>query len=284
MSVKIGIMMKKFLVLLGIIFCGMNGFAQNIRVATYNIRMGRANDGVNNWVNRKDKINELIQYHDFDIMGTQEGFKDQLDDILRLKDYAYTGGGRDDGKDAGEHSAIFYKKSRFKLLKSGNFWYRETPDTPGKGWDATCCNRICSWARFRDNTTKKEFFVFNSHFDHQGVEARKNSGILLVNKMKEIAGKLPVISMGDFNSTPETEQIRHLSNHYNDAFSASVQKPYGPVGTFNAFKYDAPLNDRIDYIFVSDNITVLKYGALTDSYHQKFPSDHLPVVADVVVR
>ena len=276
--------MKKTGLFLIALFCSLNLLGQNLRVATYNIRLGRANDGINNWVNRKDKVNELIRYHDFDIMGTQEGYKDQLDDILRLPEYAYTGGGRDDGKDAGEHSAIFYKKSRFKLLQSGNFWYRETPDTPGKGWDATCCNRICSWAKFRDNQTKKEFFVFNSHFDHQGVEARRNSGTLLVNKMKEIAGKFPVISMGDFNSTPETEQIRHLSTHYNDAFSASVQKPYGPIGTFNGFKYDAPLNDRIDYIFVSDNIRVLKYGALTDSYHQKFPSDHLPVVADIVIK
>ncbi|MCD8541016.1 MAG: endonuclease/exonuclease/phosphatase family protein [Leadbetterella sp.] len=266
------------------LFCSVSLFGQNLRVASYNIRMNRANDGVNNWVNRKDKVNELIRYHDFDIMGVQEAFKDQLTDILRLKDYAYTGVGRDDAKDAGEHSAIFYKKDRFKLLSSGNFWYRETPDTPGKGWDATCCNRICSWAKFRDRQTRKEFFVFNSHFDHQGVEARRNSGILLVSKMKEIAGKLPVVSMGDFNSTPETEQIRHLSMYYNDTFNASEQKPYGPIGTFNAFKYDAPLNDRIDYIFVSENIRVRKYAVLTDSYYQKFPSDHLPVVADLVLK
>ncbi|WP_367913552.1 endonuclease/exonuclease/phosphatase family protein [Leadbetterella sp. DM7] len=275
--------MKKTGLLLTALFCTVTLFGQSLRVATYNIRMNRANDGVNNWENRRDKLNELIRYHDFDIMGTQEGFKEQLDDILRLKDYAYTGSGRDDGRDAGEHSAIFYKKSRLKLLKSGDFWYSETPDKPGKGWDARCCNRICSWARFRDLATRKEFYVFNSHFDHEGVEARRNSGVLLVNKMKEIAGKLPVISMGDFNSTPETEQIRHISAHYNDAFGASVQQPYGPVGTFNAFKYDAPLNDRIDYIFVSDNIKVLKYGVLTDSYHQKFPSDHLPVVTDLVI-
>ncbi len=275
--------MQKTPLLLIALFCSVSLFGQNLRVATYNIRMNRANDGVNNWVNRKDKVNELIRYHDFDIMGTQEGFKDQLDDILRLGDYAYTGGGRDDGKDAGEHSAIFYKKSRFELLKAGDFWYSETPDTPGKGWDARCCNRICSWARFRDKVTGKEFFVFNSHFDHEGVEARKNSGILLVEKMKEIGGELPVISMGDFNSTPETEQIIHLGRNFNDAFSASVQKSYGPVGTFNAFKYDAPLNDRIDYIFVSDTITVEKYGVLTDSYHQKFPSDHLPVVTDLII-
>src|SRR5690606_5937739 len=123
--------MQKTSLLLIALFCSVSLFGQNLRVATYNIRMNRANAGVHTWVNRKDKVNELIRYHDFDIMGTQEGFKDQLDDILRLGDYAYTGGGRDDGKDAGEHSAIFYKKSRFKLLKAGDFWYSETPDKPG---------------------------------------------------------------------------------------------------------------------------------------------------------
>ncbi len=258
--------------------------AQKIKVASYNIRLNTQSDGENAWDKRKDRVNELIKYHDFDIVGTQEGFKGQLEDIGRLKEYAYSGSGRDDGKSAGEHSAIFYKKSRFKLLKTGDFWFSETPDKPGKGWDARCCNRICSWVKLKDNVTKKEFFVFNSHFDHEGVEARRNSGILLIAKIKEIAGKLPVISMGDFNSTPDTEQVIYMSKELNDTFSASEQNPYGPVGTFNAFKYEAPLKDRIDYIFTSENFRVLKYGVLTDSYHQKFPSDHLPVVVDLRLR
>lgn len=270
--------------LLTLLLLSVQVSAQNLRVSSYNIRMNRANDGVNNWDLRKDKVNELVRYHDFDIMGVQEAFKDQLDDLLRMPDYAYTGSGREDGKSAGEHSAILYKKSRFKLLQAGDFWYREQPDTPGKGWDARCCNRICSWAKFRDLKTKKEFFVFNSHFDHEGVEARKNSGRLMVEKIKAIAGKLPVISMGDLNSTPDTEQVMHISQYLNDAFNASELSPYGPVGTFTAFKYDAPLKDRIDYIFVSDHIRVKKYGVLTDSYHQKFPSDHLPVVIDIEIK
>lgn len=276
--------MRKYTLLISLLICSFGVFAQSIKVASYNIRMNTQSDGENAWDKRKDRVNELIKYHDFDIMGTQEGFKGQLDDIGKLKEYAYSGSGRDDGKSAGEHSAIFYKKDRFKLLKSGDFWFSETPDKPGKGWDARCCNRICSWIKLKDNVTKKEFFVFNSHFDHEGVEARRNSGILLIAKIKEIAGKLPVISMGDFNSTPETEQVIYMSKELNDAFSASELNPYGPVGTFNAFKYDAPLKDRIDYIFTSENFKVLKYGVLTDSYHQKFPSDHLPVVVDLRLR
>ena len=114
-----------------------------------------------------------VRYHDFDIFGTQEGFLEQLTDLLEMNEYEYTGHGRDDGKDAGEHSAIFYKKDRFKLLDSGDFWLSETPDKPGLGWDVTCCNRICSWAKFRDLGTSKEFFFFSVHFDHQGIIARK---------------------------------------------------------------------------------------------------------------
>ncbi|ADQ17383.1 Endonuclease/exonuclease/phosphatase [Leadbetterella byssophila DSM 17132] len=274
--------MRGFFIL--ILLLSVQASAQNLRISSYNIRMNRANDGVNNWNLRKDKVNELIRYHDFDIVGVQEAFKDQLDDMLRMKEYAYTGSGREDGKSAGEHSAILYKTSRFKLLKSGDFWYSETPDVPGKGWDARCCNRICSWARFKDLVTKKEFYVFNSHFDHEGVEARRNSGKLLVAKMKEIAGKLPVIAMGDLNSTPDTEQVVYISQHYNDTFNASEMPPYGPIGTFNAFKYDAALKDRIDYIFVSEHFKVKKYATLTDSYQQKFPSDHLPVVVDLEIK
>jgi endonuclease/exonuclease/phosphatase family metal-dependent hydrolase len=274
--------MRGFFIL--ILLLSVQASAQNLKISSYNIRMNRANDGVNNWNLRKDKVNELIRYHDFDIVGVQEAFKDQLDDMLRMKEYAYTGSGREDGKSAGEHSAILYKTSRFKLLKSGDFWYSETPDVPGKGWDARCCNRICSWARFKDLVTKKEFYVFNSHFDHEGVEARRNSGKLLVAKMKEIAGKLPVIAMGDLNSTPETEQVVYISQHYNDTFNASEMPPYGPIGTFNAFKYDAALKDRIDYIFVSEHFKVKKYATLTDSYQQKFPSDHLPVVVDLEIK
>lgn len=276
--------MKRIFLVFSLLMFSVNAYSQSIRVASYNIRMSTENDKENAWSKRKDRVNELIQYHEFDIMGTQEGFKSQLEDITRLKNYAYVGSGRDDGKAAGEHSAIFYKKDRFKLLKSGDFWFSETPNVVGKGWDARCCNRICSWAKFKDLKTKKEFFVFNSHFDHEGVEARRNSGILLIQKIKEIAGNSPVISMGDFNSTPDTEQIVYMSKHLDDAFGASEQNPYGPVGTFNGFKYDAPLKDRIDYVFVSSRFTVKKYGVLTDSYHQKFPSDHLPVVVDVLLK
>lgn len=263
------------------------GFSQKntpINVATYNLRYNTANDGVNAWPNRKEMVKALISFHEFDIFGTQEGLRGQLDDIAELKNFAFLGSGRDDGKQAGEHSAIFYRTDRFKVLKSGDFWLSETPDKPGKGWDATCCNRICSWAKFKDLKTKKEFYFFSVHFDHQGVEARRQSGKLMVKKIQEIAKDAPVICVGDLNSLPDTEQVKEIQTILNDSQKVSAMPPYGPEGTFNAFKFDAPMKNRIDYIFTDKRISVLKYGVLTDAKEQRYPSDHQPVVIKAVIN
>lgn len=252
-----------------------------IHVASYNLRMDTPRDSLNAWPHRKENVKALIQYHDFDIIGTQEGFLHQLNDLLEMPGYAYFGAGRDDGKEAGEHSAILYKKARFQVIDSGNFWLRETPDKPGLGWDATCCNRICSWVKFSDKYTGRPFYVFNVHFDHQGVVARRESGKLMVAKIAEITQGAPVICTGDFNSTPETEQINRISAVLQDAHEVSKMPPYGPVGTSNGFRFTAPLKHRIDYVFVSKDFEVLKYAVLTDAKDQRYPSDHLPVVATV---
>ena len=253
-------------------------------VATYNLRYNTKNDGINAWDNRKENLKALIRFHEFDLFGTQEGLHGQLNDIAELNEFAFLGAGRDDGKEAGEHSAIFYKKDRFKVLQSGNFWLSETPDKPGKGWDATCCNRICSWAKFNDLRTKKAFFFFSVHFDHQGLEARRQSGKLMVAKIKEVAKGEPVILVGDFNSTPDTEQIQTIQTLLSDAHNVTTTPPYGPEGTFNNFKFDAPMDQRIDYIFVSKQFNVLKYGVLTDAKEQRYPSDHQPVMVKVIMK
>jgi endonuclease/exonuclease/phosphatase family metal-dependent hydrolase len=252
----------------------------NLNVASFNLRMDTPADGKNAWANRKEMVKGLIGFHDLDVIGTQEGFKHQLDGILELEGYAYVGAGRDDGKDAGEHSAILYKKDRFKLLDNGDFWFSETPGVPGKGWDATCCNRICSWAKFQDKLSEKEFFVFNSHYDHEGKAARKNSSLLLLKMIEQIAGDNPVFATGDFNATPDDEPIQTIYNSakLNDSYLVTRKPPYGTEGTFNAFQLDAPMKNRIDYIWVTPGITVKKYGALNDMQYGRFPSDHFPVV------
>ena len=251
-------------------------------IASYNIRYDNPNDGENIWDNRKEQVKALIRFHEFDIFGTQEGLINQLNELSNMDEYSYTGVGRDDGKSKGEHSAIFFKKEKFELLENGDFWLSETPLEPSFGWEAKH-RRICSWAKFKEKQSDKIFFVFNVHFDHQAVEARKQSGVLMISKIKKIAGDQHVICLGDFNSTPETEQIKTMKSLLNDSYEVSKMPPYGPVGTFNSFNYNAEMINRIDYIFVSKDIDVLKYGVLTDSYDRKYPSDHQPLVAKIKI-
>lgn len=278
--------MKKILLALLLLFISLTAIKSQddkqltMNIATFNIRMDTPNDGENAWQHRKEMVKDLIKYHEFDIFGTQEGFKHQLDGILELSNYAYTGVGRDDGKEAGEHSAIFYRKDKFEILDNGNFWLSETPEVPGKGWDATCCNRICSWAKFRDIRSGKEFFVFNVHYDHEGVIARKNSSHLIIQKIKQIAKGIPVFCTGDFNATPNDEPIKIITDngYLKDSYLVSLSKPYGTKGTFNSFKLNAPMTNRIDYIWVTGNIMVNKYGVLNEQQYGRFPSDHFPAV------
>ena len=304
-----------FLFIISVAFL-QTGYSQDknmITVASYNIRYDNPHDGINSWANRKAHVKALIQFHDFDIFGTQEAVINQVNDIAELQQYAWYGKGRDDGKMAGEHCAIFYKKDRFKLLDSGDFWLSETPDKPTIGWDSRVNKRICSWGKFRDLRSKEEFYFFSVHFDNIGAEARRQSGKLMVIEIKEIAKNAPVICVGDFNSTPETEQIATMLSLLNDAYKVSVQTPYGPEGTSSGFGYNpsrerrldslsvqAKLrpeggsgsfnqgrkrSHRIDYIFVNDQVKVLKYGVITDFYgQQSYPSDHFPIVAKVVIN
>ena len=260
------------------------GGRSELNVATFNLRMDTEKDGVNAWPNRKEMVKGLIRFHDFDIFGTQEGFKHMLDGIAELDGYAYIGAGRDDGEDAGEHSAIFYKTGRFDLLDKGNFWFSETPDVPGKGWDATCCNRICSWGKFRDKESGKVFYFFNSHYDHQGKVARRESSKLLIARIKQIAGTdATVFATGDFNAVPTDEPMVTLASDglLLDSYDLSEQPRYGTEGTYNSFKTDSEMMNRIDYIWVTKGTKVKKYAVLNDMQYGRFPSDHFPVMIQV---
>ncbi|HCO68526.1 MAG TPA: endonuclease [Dysgonomonas sp.] len=261
--------------------------AQTINIASYNIRNDNRDDVAagNGWKSRLPYVCNLITYHDFDIFGTQEGFYHQLEDIKReLPAYDYIGVGRDDGKTEGEYSAVFFKKDRFELLRSGNFWLSETPDKPELGWDAACI-RICTWGEFKDISSGKIFYFFNLHADHVGVEARKESSKLVVSKMKEIAkGNSPVILTGDFNvsQTDESYFTYTKSGLLSDSYDKAPVK-YENNGTFNNFNIEMRTNERIDHIFFAGNLNILKYGILTDIYWDgkgkaRIPSDHYPVV------
>jgi endonuclease/exonuclease/phosphatase family metal-dependent hydrolase len=259
--------------------------AQQITIGTFNIRYDNPADSGNLWVNRAPIVSNLIRFHKFDVLGIQEGLKNQLDDISNaLPEYARYGKGRDDGKDGGEHSAIFYRKDRFKLLKSGDFWLSETPDQPGKGWDATCCNRICSWIFLEDVQTKKKFYAFNVHYDHQGVIARKESSKLILKKIAEIAGTAPALLTGDLNGGRDSEWYQRIatSGILSDTHS-KVKFPYANNSSSNGFR--TPRGQTvIDHIFMSKQFTTTRWGILTDTYFGKFPSDHFPVLAEVELK
>lgn len=254
-----------------------------LKVATFNLRMDTPSDGDNAWSHRKDLVNDVIRFYDFDLFGTQEGFTHQLNDILRLGTYRFIGAGRDDGKEAGEHSAIFYRADRFKVLDQGNFWLSEHPEKPGLGWDATCCNRICSWGKFEDVRSGKQFFFFNVHYDYEGVVARPESSRLMLAEIKRIAADRPVFLTGDFNAIPSEEPILLLdkSGLLRDSYKITKEPPFGPACTYHGYDSTVRTDERLDYIWVTDGIQVDSYGVLTNTLYGKTPSDHFPVMVIV---
>jgi endonuclease/exonuclease/phosphatase family metal-dependent hydrolase len=254
---------------------------QEINVLTYNIRFNNAADGINAWPNRVQMVTGLLRFHDVEVFGMQEALKDQIADICKaLPSFKFIGAGRDDGKEAGEFSPIFFDTTKFTLRRWGWFWLSETPDKPGKGWDAMF-NRICTWVELQPKNGNP-FMVFNTHLDHQGKIARVESAKLIMKKIQELnLVQIPVILMGDFNSNPESETIQYILQLMNDSRSKSIQPPYGPEGTFNGFEFCKPIAERIDYIFVSDKVKVIKYAVLSDSNNNRYPSDHLPVYVKI---
>lgn len=278
--------LKKFSVSLTAIFLVWFSHAQQLTIGTYNLRYDNPKDTGNLWIDRAPVVAALIRFHDFDIFGTQEGLKNQLDDISNaLPQYTRYGVGRNDGKEQGEHSAVYFKKDRFSLLNKGDFWLSQTPDKPSLGWDAKCCNRICSWVYLQEKKTGRKFYFFNAHYDHQGVQARKESSKLILQRIKEIVNDEPVIFTGDLNGSQTSEWYQTIagSGILKDSYK-EVDHPYANNASFNAFGNAGGRTEIIDHIFISRHFTVQKWGILTDTYHGKFPSDHFPVLAQLTLK
>ena len=276
--------MKKIFIVTGIIL-SISIQSQELNVLTFNIRYNTKNDSLNAWPYRKENAASQVLFHNVHILGVQEALHDQVMDLSQmLTKFKYTGVGRDDGKTKGEYSAIFYDTTRLKLLGSSTFWLSLTPDIPGsKGWDANI-TRIVTWAKFRDVMSKKIFLVFNTHFDHIGQEARRESAKILKQKVKEIAGSNPVIITGDFNAKPSDEPIRILvdandADRFTDTKAISKTPHYGPNGTFNGFGSKERDPEPIDFVFIKGKWKVLQHATLSQSWGGRFSSDHFPVFA-----
>jgi endonuclease/exonuclease/phosphatase family metal-dependent hydrolase len=271
----------KDIVLIGLCLILYSGdlFSQEMRVMSYNIKFDDTRDSVNNWNNRKDWLIGLLKYHEPDIIGTQEGLKHQLDDMLEgLPDFKMVGVGRDDGKEKGEYSAILYNAVKYTLVDQGTFWLSDSPEKVSVGWDAAL-PRVCTWALLETREGNR-FYVYNTHFDHVGEKARAESARLISTHVRNSV-KAPTVILGDFNVTPDTAPYGVLSEHFQDARQESLTEPYGPEATFNAFRFEEQPERRIDYIFLYGKWEVLSFATLSDSKEMRYPSDHFPVVADL---
>lgn len=280
-------------------------------VGTYNIRNDNPADVArgNGWSKRAPVIADLIRFHGFDLLGTQEGFGHQMEDLRKmLPEYDLVSYGRDDGERRGEHIGVFFRKDRFELIESGRFWLSESPDRPGRGWDADL-PRICTWAKLKERGEGKIRYVFNLHLDHRGAKSRSESIALVLEKIGSIAGETgaPVYLMGDFNTDQDSDSYRRVveSRRFADPSDHAVIR-HAPTGTANKFDPNAMTVSRIDHVFVPKGMSVRRYGVLTDSYrvprtpepeesrsgnfpaevkftdHEaKLPSDHFPVLVEV---
>jgi len=258
-------------------------YTQSHFLISYNIRYDNNWDVENSWSLRKNSIRQLLNDYNPSIFGIQEGLLNQVDFIdSALIKYDYVGVGRDDGKMEGEFCAIYFDTTRYKIRNNSTFWLSETPDVVSVGWDAAL-ERICTYGLFENKTSGEEFWVFNTHFDHLGVIARKKSSALILKKIKEInTQSLPVILMGDFNSIPDSDPIKILKSDLIDALQISLENLEGPQGTFNGFDMMLPIDNRIDYIFTK-NVKVLSYRHIDDRLNNnRHISDHLPVMIEIL--
>ncbi len=269
--------MKKISLSTLIILSGMILQAQSFTFMTYNIRYANPGDGVNYWENRKAELANQISFYEPDVFGIQEGLPEQVDYLdEQLDAYSWYGVGRDDGKSKGEFSAVYYKKDKFSVLQKETFWLSPTPEKPSKGWDAAL-PRICTAVLFQVKESDQKFWVFNTHFDHRGDEARLQAVDVILDKLKVLNNDgYPAIVMGDLNLTPDSPPIKKLFGAMNDTRAVS-DLVFGPEGTWSSFDVQKELDRRIDYIVVSDQVKVSKYAVLTDNRDLRNYSDHLPV-------
>lgn len=265
--------------------CGRQPEAE-VDVMSFNIRLDHVADSLNNWKYRKDNAAKMIAYYAPDVVGMQEVVKNQLDDLKnRLPQYTALGVGRADGKEKGEYCPLFYNTARFELIRNGNFGLSETPDSIGvKGWDAAC-ERIVTWAVLKDKVSGKTLAAFNTHFDHIGTVARRESARLMLEKIHELAPGLPVVLTGDFNGTVDSEPITILTGGGMKNACSTAPTVYGPAWSFHDFGR-IPVGNRplIDFVFANGQVAADKFRVIADKPDDGYLSDHAPVMATLAIH
>lgn len=249
-----------------------------VNVMSYNIRCGSCEpqDSPNHWSKRKFLVAHLIKNNNPDIIGLQEAEFFQIKDLASmLEDYQWVGVGRDNGDHKGEATAVFFRKSRFKLENAKTLWLSSTPHEVSRGWDAAF-NRTLTIAALKDSKNNIVWNVFNTHFDNQGVVAQKNSAKILITELKKIAPDTPTIVTGDFNIASNHQVYKYLTKS-NLVTDTSPDSDNGII-TFNNFGKESTANQKIDFIFVNQSVTVLDHKIDQTRYNGLYPSDHYPIV------
>lgn len=253
----------------------------DLKVMSYNIRMGTAKDGTNSWNMRYAATAMMLEDQQPDVFGVQEAFDFQIEFITEnCRNYKCVGVGRENGKSEGEHMSIFWNKETVSMLKWGTFWLSETPDKPSKGWDAHC-KRTATWALMKDKKTGKKFYFVNTHLDHRGAEAQKNGLALIVSRIDEInPDGYPMVLTGDFNIKPDNPALVDL-----DKMMSSTRKIAAKTDNHRTFNgWGKAADDRvIDYIYVSGFSKCTEYQTVTRKYdNKKYISDHYPIISTLV--
>jgi endonuclease/exonuclease/phosphatase family metal-dependent hydrolase len=256
-----------------------------LKVATFNIRHGKAKDGEDAWDKRRELFMRTVKSMDADLIGMQEVLAFQLDEIkTACPEYTFISAGRDDGQREGESSPVGFRTDRFEAIANGTFWLSETPEkVASKGWDAAL-PRVATWARLRDKKSGRTFLFFATHFDHMGKAARANSATLLRTKVEALRDGQPVIVVGDFNAPEGSPTYKNLlgpegdANRLVDSFREAHPKRGPEEGTFNGFKGKST-GDRIDWIVHTSDVKALSGEIVRDNENGRYPSDHFPVKA-----
>lgn len=252
---------------------------EGLKVMSYNIRLGSANDGTNSWALRYPATAEMIKDQAPDVFGVQEALSYQVYFIEEnFRNYKSVGVGRENGKKEGEHMSIFWNTKTVKMLKWGTFWLSDTPEKPSMGWDAACY-RTATWALMKDKKTGKKFYFVNTHLDHVGKEAQKNGLKLIVDRIAKINKEgYPMVLTGDFNVRPDNKVLADL-----DARMTSVRKIAAKTDKHDTYNGWGKGNGIIDYIYVSGFSSCPEYQTVTKRYtDRKFVSDHYPIAARLI--
>lgn len=267
-------------IILPAVFCAAKpAQLPELTVMSYNIRLGSADDGTNSWQFRCPASVLMIEDLKPDVIGVQEALLPQLlflDENCRS--YDYVGAGREDGKKKGEYAAIIYNKKTVSVVKWGTFWLSETPEEPSKGWDAACI-RSSTWAVMKSKASGKKYLFINTHFDHMGENARRESAALMISKISELnPDGLPVVLVGDFNveythpdMSPVTDSMKNARKIAAITDSSATYHGWGKA------------SEVIDHIFYTGFRSCTRFETVTKPYaERKFISDHYPVEAVLV--